>query len=85
MPISVIYDIAVNIVFWATMVAAFCALLDRWLGKWVKSYPKSKYQTVMQAIEDLCDQIGSVFKDKLAPKVWDGQDRRDDKANGVGA
>jgi hypothetical protein len=77
MSVSLVFDIAVQVVFWTTILSAVCALLDRLLSKWSKSYPASKAERIIRGIEDACDAVGSIFKSKLAPRPWSGDDRRE--------
>jgi hypothetical protein len=72
------YQVITSIVFWTTVVSVVLALIDRWSLRWFAAYPASRVAHVIHIIEDLCNDIGNLFKARIAPPPsWDGVDRRE--------
>lgn len=72
------YQVITSIVFWTTVISVVLALIDRWLLKWFASYSASRASRIVHIIEDLCNDIGNLFKARIAPPpAWSGVDRRE--------
>lgn len=67
-------------VFYSSILALILAKAEHWATKWAPRALKP-----IQAISDAISEFGALnLRDRIAPRQWDGTDRRDKEGKDVG-
>jgi len=72
-----------HVIVACSITSVFLSMIERWANQW---FPKSKFVVVLAAANDLISRFGALnLRDVIAPKQWDGTDRREEAASGAAA